>query len=58
VKNPQTGIMMELPGKTVGKIRITFTGGESVENEFSIAEFTEGQIDESQLSNYFIIEEE
>ena len=58
VKNPQTGIMMELPGKTVGKIRITFTGGDSVENEFSIAEFLDGQIDASQLSNYFIIEEE
>ena len=58
VKNPQTGMMMELPGKTAGKIRISFTGGDSVENEFSIAEFTDGQIDASQLSNYFIIEEE
>ena len=58
VKNPQTGMMMELPGKTAGKIRITFTGGDSVENEFSIAEFTDGKIDTSQLSNYYIIEEE
>ncbi|MDR1155089.1 MAG: CsgG/HfaB family protein [Bacteroidales bacterium] len=58
VKNPQTGMMMELPGKTAGKIRISLTGGDSVESEFSIAEFTEGQIDESKLSNYFIVEEE
>ena len=58
VKNPQTGMTMELPGKTAGKIRITFTGGDSVESEFSIAEFTDGQIDASQLSNYYIIEEE
>ena len=58
VKNPQTGIMMELPGKTVGKIRISLTGGDSVESEFSIAEFIDGQIDESNLSNYFIVEEE
>ena len=58
VKNPQTGMMMELPGKTAGKIRITFTGGESVESEFSIAEFMDGKIDASQLSNYYIVEEE
>jgi len=58
VRNPQTGMMMELPGKTVGKIRITFTGGDSVQNEFSIAEFIEGEIDITQLSNYFITEED
>lgn len=57
VKNPQTGMMMELPGKTVGKIRITMTGGESIDNEFSIVEFTEGKIDENQLSNYYIVQE-
>jgi len=58
VKNPQTGMMMELPGKTAGKISITLTGGESVESEFSTVEFIDGQIDTSQLLNYYIVEEE
>jgi curli biogenesis system outer membrane secretion channel CsgG len=56
VKNPQTGLQMELPGKVAGKIKITLTGGESVDNEFSIAEFVEGGIDETQLSKYYIEE--
>ncbi|MDR1348081.1 MAG: CsgG/HfaB family protein [Prevotellaceae bacterium] len=56
VKNPQTGMQMELPGKVVGKIKITLTGGESVDNEFSTAEFIEGQIDETQLTKYYIEE--
>jgi curli biogenesis system outer membrane secretion channel CsgG len=57
VKNPQTGIKMELPGKPVGKIKITFTGGETPEAEFSLVEFTEGQIDTNNLSNYYIEED-
>jgi curli biogenesis system outer membrane secretion channel CsgG len=56
VKNPQTGMQMELPGKVAGKIKITLTGGESVDNEFSVAEFVEGGIDEEQLSKYYIEE--
>jgi curli biogenesis system outer membrane secretion channel CsgG len=56
VQNPQTGLQMELPGKVAGKIKITLTGGESVDNEFSIAEFVEGGIDETQLSKYYIEE--
>ena len=47
---------MELPGKQVGIIRITFTGGETPESEFSLIEFTEGQIDTDNLSNYYIEE--
>jgi curli biogenesis system outer membrane secretion channel CsgG len=57
VKNPQTGIKMELPGKTVGKIKVTFTGGETPESEFSLVEFIEGQIDENNLLNYYIEED-
>ena len=56
VKNPQTGMNMELPGKQVGKVKITFTGGETPESEFSLVQFTEGQIDVSNLSNYYIEE--
>ena len=56
VKNPQTGMMMELPGKNVGKIRIDFTGGDTPQNEFSIVTFADGGIDKQNLSNYYIEE--
>lgn len=56
VKNPQTGLNMELPGKEAGKIKITFTGGDNPESEFSIVEFTQGQIDQTKLENYYIEE--
>lgn len=56
VKNPQTGMMMELPGKAVGKIKVLLSGGDMPINEFSVVEFTEGSIDESKLSNYYIEE--
>jgi curli biogenesis system outer membrane secretion channel CsgG len=56
VKNPQTGMTIELPGKIVGKIKINFSGGDNPQNEFSIASFTEGDIDKQNLSNYYIQE--
>lgn len=56
VKNPQTGLMMELPGKSVGKIKIDFTGGENPQSEFSMVSFSEGSIDKQNLSNYYIKE--
>jgi len=56
VKNPQTGMMIELPGKTAGKIKIDFTGGDNPQNEFSMVSFTEGGIDKQNLSNYYIKE--
>ena len=56
VKNPQTGMQIELPGQHKGKVQITFTGGETVENEFSIVKFIEGSIDDKNLNNYYIKE--
>ena len=56
VKNPQTGMMMELPGKYVGKIRIDFIGGDTPENEFSMVTFTDGDINNQNLNNYYIEE--
>jgi curli biogenesis system outer membrane secretion channel CsgG len=56
VKNPQTGMTIELPGKLVGKIKIDFTGGDNPQNEFSIVSFTEGNIDKQTLNNYYIQE--
>lgn len=55
VKNPQTGIEIELPGKKVGAIRILDTGGDTPETEYSFAEFIE--IPEMNEINNFVIEE-
>jgi curli biogenesis system outer membrane secretion channel CsgG len=57
VKNPQTGITIEIPGKTVGKIRVIEVGGDSPMTEYSFVEFTEGSIDDKNLSNYYIQED-
>jgi curli biogenesis system outer membrane secretion channel CsgG len=56
VKNPQTGMMIELPGKKIGKITINFTGGDTPQSEFSMASFIEGKLDNQDLSNYYIKE--
>lgn len=56
VKNPQTGMMMELPGKVVGKIKVEYSGGEDPQNEFSLVSFTEGDINKEQLTRYYIKE--
>lgn len=56
VKNPQTGMMIELPGKLVGKVMIDFVGGENPTNEFSMVSFAEGSIEKQNLVNYFIRE--
>lgn len=56
IKNPQTGMMIELPGKLVGKVKIDFSGGDTPENEFSMVSFIDGNIDSQQLSNYYIKE--
>ena len=56
VENPQTGMMMELPGETIGKIKVEFTGGQNPKNEFSKVSFIEGGIDKNNLKNYYIRE--
>jgi len=56
IMNPQTGMMMELPGKVVGKVKIDFLGGDNPQHEFSMVSFAEGEIDKQNLSNYYIKE--
>jgi curli biogenesis system outer membrane secretion channel CsgG len=56
IKNPQNGMMMELPGKTIGKIRIDFTGGDNPQNEFSMVTFIEGSLNSKDLGDYYIKE--
>ena len=53
VKNPQTGILIELPGRKVGKIQIDYLGGENPQNEFSMVSFISGDINQNDLSKYF-----
>ena len=57
VKNPQTGLMIELPGKVVGKVQVALTGGDTPESEYSIVTFSQGDIDRNNLNDYFIEEE-
>ena len=56
VKNPQTGLTIELPGKPVGKITIVQTLGNTSQDEISLATLTEGTISEEKLSSYYITE--
>ena len=56
VKNPQTGMMLELPGKIVGKINIDMTLGSTPQDEVSMARVIEGAIDMNDLSKYRIVE--
>jgi len=45
VKNPQTNMMMTLPGKTVANIQIVATLGDTPQNEISLAEVVSGSLD-------------
>jgi curli biogenesis system outer membrane secretion channel CsgG len=56
VKNPQTGMMMELPGKFVGTVVVDYTGGDNPQNEYSLVTYSGQEIDWNNLNNYFIRE--
>ncbi|MBO6219218.1 MAG: hypothetical protein J6N81_06565 [Treponema sp.] len=54
VKNPQTGMMIELPGKQVAKLTVLMVGGSTVTDEYAVVDLTEGSVDSAKLSNYVI----
>lgn len=55
VKNPQTGITINLPGKQVGTATVVSTGGDTPETEYSFVTLsTSEHIDDSTISNYII----
>lgn len=54
VKNPQTGMFIELPGKAVATIKIDQTLGNMPQDEISLASVVEGAIDNSALDKYYI----
>lgn len=57
VKNPQTGLTIELPGTKVGELKILSTGGSTVLEEYSIVTITSGTVDASKLNDYIIQED-
>ncbi|MCR4613529.1 MAG: CsgG/HfaB family protein [Bacteroidaceae bacterium] len=56
VKNPQTGVMVELPGKQIGTVKVLASAGDTPETEYSFVEYSGQGIDASNLLNYIIEE--
>ncbi|MCR5394218.1 MAG: CsgG/HfaB family protein [Bacteroidales bacterium] len=57
VKNPQTGVVIELPGKKIGTLSVVATAGDTPETEYSFVEVkSDVEIDANNLSNYIIEE--
>jgi len=56
VKNPQTGAMIELPGKQTGTVTVVSTGGDTPETEYSIVTYSGNGINTNNLSTYIIEE--
>lgn len=57
VKNPQTGIMITLPGKNVGTAKVIMSGGDTPETEYSFVEITTTEnINANNMGNYIIEE--
>lgn len=54
VKNPQTGIDIELPGTKVGTVTVLNSVGNTPETEISFCSYTGDAIDAEQLLNYYI----
>lgn len=55
VKNPQTGVLITLPGKKAGSVKVIATGGDTPETEYSFVEVTSSEtIDANNMSNYII----
>jgi len=56
VKNPQTGLNIELPGTKVGTVTINTSVGETPETEISFCSYEGQEIAADKLSDYFISE--
>lgn len=57
VKNPQTGITIELPGKEVGTVTVLSCGGDTPETEYSFVDVsTKESINSNNFSDYIIEE--
>ena len=56
VKNPQTGMNVELPGTKVGKITVQTSVGETPETEISFCSYEGDALDAENLMNYYIMD--
>ena len=56
VKNPQTGVMIELPGKQIGTVTVSATAGDTPETEFSVVSYQGATIDTNKLTDYYLEE--
>ena len=56
VKNPQTGISVELPGTKIGEVTVLTSFGDTPETELSFCSYEGQPIDADNLSNYYIMD--
>ena len=56
VKNPQTGMDVELPGTKVGEVTVVSSFGDTPENELSFCTYEGEAIDVENLANYYILD--
>lgn len=54
VKNPQTGLNIELPGQKIGTVTVQSSYGETPETEISFCGYEGEALDLAQLGNYYI----
>ncbi len=54
VKNPQTGLNIELPGQKIGTIAVQTSFGDTPETELSFCSYEGESLDEENLGNYYI----
>ena len=55
VKNPQTGMNVELPGTKVGEVTIVTSFGDTPETELSFCSYEGAALDAENLMNYYIM---
>ena len=56
VKNPQTGMNVELPGTKVGEVTVLTSFGDTPETELSFCSYEGEAVDAENLSNYYILD--
>lgn len=54
VKNPQTGLNIELPGQKVGTVTVQSSYGETPETEISFCSYEGDVLDTENLNNYYV----
>ena len=56
VKNPQTGVMIELPGTKIGTLTVTTSMGDTPETEISFCTYEGLEFDKNNLLDYYLME--